>query len=161
MHIPPDVQILAAIQTGSVYYFEDSAINSPEPHYYVVLNKSPRTEEFLILLCASSRVEKRQRIANLLGFVPETLVVLQPGEYPLFKKETVIDCNKAFEKSTQTLIDKLQNGQLKICTELMPSAIVERLVSGVLASTQVTVQVQDMLAPVPVEVEVATESIKE
>lgn len=145
MDIPADIRILATIKTGSVYYFEEESLSSAEPHFFVVLNRNPRTEECIILFCASSQVEKRKDIAKKLGFPTQTLVIVSPGEYRLFKKQTVIDCNRAFEKTAQSLIDKLKDERLKVCTEIMPDEIVKRLVQGVLASSQVTEKVQEML----------------
>jgi ABC-type nitrate/sulfonate/bicarbonate transport system ATPase subunit len=80
-----------------------------------------------------------------LGFQTETLVVVAPGEYKLFKKQTVIDCNRAFEKTVQSFIDKLKNGKLRVYEEMMPDEIVSKLIQGVLASSHVTEKVQDML----------------
>lgn len=91
MDIPARVRILATIKTGSVYYFEEERLASNEPHYFVVLNRSPRTEELLILVCASSQVEKRQQIIQKLGFPQETLVFVSPVDYPLFTKDSIID----------------------------------------------------------------------
>lgn len=147
MEIPADIQILSTIKTGSVYYFEEETfVNSEEPHYFIVLNKNPRTEDFVILVCASSKVSKRQSIAIHLGFPPETLVVIQPQEYPLFKCETIIDCNNVFEKSIQTLISKLEKGELRLCAKMMPETIVQKLIKGVLKSNQVSIEVQETLA---------------
>ena len=146
MDIPARVRILAGIQTGSVYYFEEELLSSTEPHYFVVLNKNPRTEEVIILVCASSKVDKRRQIAKSLGFSNKTLVVITPSEYSLFTKETVIDCNRAFEKIAQSLIDKLEQGKLKVCTELMPDDIVRKLIDGVMTSTQIAEKIKKMLS---------------
>ncbi len=145
MDIPADIQILATIKTGSVFYFEEESLSSSEPHFFVVLNKNPRTEEFLILVCASSQVKKRKEIADKLGFPTETLVVISPSEYKLFKKQTVIDCNRAFEKTSQSLIGKLENEKLRVCTEMMPDEIIKKLIKGVLASSQISEHIQDLL----------------
>ena len=147
MEIPSHIRILAGIKAGSVFYFEEEQLSSTEPHYFIVLNKNPRTEEFLILVCASSQVEKRKQVAKRLGFPDETLIVISPSEYALFSKETVIDCNRAFEKTPQSLIDKLEQGKLKVCAELMPDDIVKRLVNGVLTSTQIAEKIQKLLSP--------------
>jgi hypothetical protein len=145
MEIPARVRILASIQIGSVYYFQEEQVQSTEPHYFVVLNKNPRSEDFLILVCASSQVEKRKQIIQKLGFPPETLVFISPKEFPLFTKETVVDCNRAFEKTAQLLINKLEQGKLGVCTEIMPIEIVRKLVKGILASTQISKNVQKVL----------------
>ena len=145
MEIPADIQILASIKTGSVYYFEEESLSSDEPHYFVILNKNPRSEESLILVCASSQVDKRKEICRKLGFPPETLVVISPTEYPLFIKPTIIDCNRAFEKTAQSLIEKLKNKKLGVCIEMMPENIIKKLIDGVLISSQITEDVKEML----------------
>lgn len=101
------------IETGSVYYFQEERLSSDEPHYFVVLNRNPHIEEFLILACISSQVEKRKRIAKFLRFPEETLVMVSPLKYSMLKKESVIDCNNIFERSIQSLIDKLEKNNLK------------------------------------------------
>lgn len=143
--IPAEIRILAAIQRGSVYYFEEEKLTSDEPHYFVVLNENPRTEDFLVLLVASSQVDKRTRIAKQLGFPPETIVVVRPTECPLFSKDTVIDCNSTFERTTESLIEKLESGTLKVCTEVLAPEIIDNLIVGVLASSQVSANIQKML----------------
>ncbi len=145
MDIPAQVRVVAGIQTGSVFYFEEDTISSSEPHYFVVLNRNPQTEEILILAIASSQVEKRKNIVGKLGFPLETLVEIAPEEYPLFTKSTVIDCNRAFEKSIQSLTEKLENGKLKVCDEIMSAEIVKKIVEGMLISTQISKNIQDML----------------
>lgn len=149
MEIPAYIRILATIKIGSVYYFEEELLSSKEPHFFIVLNKNPRTDELLILVCASSQVEKRKEICKRLGFAEETLVFISPKEYSLFSKQTVIDCNRAFEKTSQSLIEKLNDGKLRVCSEMMPIDIVRKLINGVLASSQVTENVQDLLKKQP------------
>lgn len=145
MDIPPSIHILATIRTGSVYYFEEEELLSDEPHYFVVLNQNPRTEEFLVLVCASSQVEKRKQIIQRLGFPQETLVLVLSSEYPIFSKDTVIDCNRVFEKTSQTLIEKLEQNKLKVCTEVMSDTILQKLIIGVLASSQISEKIKHLL----------------
>ena len=145
MDISARIRILATIKTGSVYYFQEEKLLSSESHYFVVLNNNPRTEEFLILVCASSQIEKRQRIIQKLGFPQETLVFISPTHYQIFKKDTVIDCNSVFEKTSSFLIEKLEQGKLKVCREVMPETIIKNLVQGVLASNQISEKVKRML----------------
>ena len=88
MDIPAHIRLLASIRTGSVYYFQEESLSSIEPHYFVVLNKNPRTEEFLVLVCASSKIEKRKRAMEKFHFPAETLVFISSSEYKLFTKKT-------------------------------------------------------------------------
>lgn len=138
-------RISEKIETGSVYYFQDEGISSNEPHYFIVLNRNPRTEEFLILVCVSSQVDKRRRIAKFLKFPEKTLVIVSPSEYPRFTKESVVDCNRIFERTTQSLIDKLEKKKLKLCDQLMPKEVVQKLVSGTLASNLTSEKIRKML----------------
>lgn len=146
MHIPPKIHLLSTIQTGVVYYLAEEFETSTEPHFFVLLNKEPRTDECLLLVCASSQVEKRKQIRQKLGFPSETLVFISPTEFPLFTKDTVIDCNSVFEKNTHFLIERMEQDKLKICSEIMPNLIVEKLIQGVLASSQVTRRIKKMLS---------------
>lgn len=146
MDIPARIRILGAIQTGSVFYFEEEKIASPEPHYYVVLNKDPHTEEPLILVLASSQIEKREAAITRLGLPVETLVSVTPAEYTLFTKNTVIDCNTVFDKTHQSLIDKLEQGKLGVCTEIMDGTIVEKLKEGVKVSPMIAERIKKLLA---------------
>ena len=145
MYISPRIRILATIKTGSVYYFQDEELSSADSHYFVVLNKDPRTEEFLILVCASSQIEKRRHIIQKLGFPQETLVFVSPVHYKIFRKDTVIDCNRVFEKTSASLIEKLEQDKLRVCSEMMPESIIKSLIQGVLASNQISEKVKRML----------------
>ena len=83
-----------------------------------------------------------------LGFPQETLVFVSPSEYPTFSKDTVIDCNRVFEKTSQTLIEKLDQNKLKVCTEIMSDTILQKLIRGILASTQISEKIKRMLSDV-------------
>lgn len=140
-----DSRISETIETGSVYYFEEEELSSDEPHYFIVLNRDPRNEDILILACASSQVDKRKRITKLLGHPEKTLVVVSPSEYPAFKKDSVVDCNRIFEKTIESLEDKLEKKQLKVCEIPMPKEIVQKLTSGALASNQTSEKIRKMI----------------
>ncbi|MBT9548479.1 MAG: hypothetical protein IV090_24005 [Candidatus Sericytochromatia bacterium] len=147
MEIPPRIQILATLKSGSVYYFEEESpqFSSSEPHYYVVVNHDPQTEELLILVCATSQIEKRRERIQALGYPEETLVFVSPQDYPLFTKNTVFDCNTAFEKTVQALVDKCERGKLRVCTELMPDLIIQKLREGLKSSPKITRKIKKML----------------
>lgn len=140
--IPPHVRLLSTLKTGSVYYFEEERLSSLEPHYFIVLNREPRTDTVLFLVCASSQVEKRKNAIEKLGFAPETLVVVPVGECECFDKETAIDCNTLFEKTTSSVIAKLDSGNLRICPTTIPDTIVAKLIAGALASNQVSEEIK-------------------
>lgn len=133
------------IKQGSVYYFRDGALESSEPHFFIVLNHSPKTEEVLILAVASSQIEKRKKAARRLGFFPGTLVFVSPKDFAPFTMETVIDCNRPFERAKSILAQKVKTGGLKICTEIMPKSVVKSLISGILFSNLVSEKIKKQL----------------
>jgi hypothetical protein len=146
MHIPAEIRVLGPIQRGSVFYFEEETLTTPDAHYFIVLNKNPRIEELLVFVCASSQVEKRTQRALKLGFPAETLVYVSPDEYVLFTKDTVIDCNSVFEKTPQSLIDKLTAARLRVCPEIMSPEIVKKLKIGIAMSNQAAERVKRLIA---------------
>jgi len=109
--IPPEIKIKSTIKIGSVYYFIEESLNSPQPHYFIVLNINPREDTVILLVCASSQIDKiikrRRTCPN------NTLIEISPDEYPDFKVTSIIDCNVVFERTIDQLVDKLANKKLR------------------------------------------------
>jgi hypothetical protein len=145
IEIPSDVRIISTLKQGMVYYFIEESFSSDEAHYFIVLNKDPRGDPNLLLVCASSKVEKRKKYAKQFGYAPETLVIVQPSEYTCFTVETVIDCNTIIEKNIHTIVTKLTEEKLRIYTEQIPQAIIEKLVNGVKMSNQHSEVIKDKI----------------
>ena len=117
MDIPPDVAIRASIRPGSVYYFRHEELTSPKPHYFVVINIDPTSEEVILLVCASSKIgDVRLRNRNN----PQaTLVEIGPAQYPGFSSESIFDCNNSvFPQSIQVLVQRLANKRLVMKSEM-------------------------------------------
>ncbi|HDY72670.1 MAG TPA: hypothetical protein ENH90_00695 [bacterium] len=149
VHIPSGAQILTTIKRGSVYYFQhdfgDGKDGSKERHYFVVLNKNPKDNTFLVLACATSKVDKTKRIVSTLGFPKNTIVEVSPSEYPIFSKNTIFDCNSVIEETIESIIEKRKNGKLRMCHQNMPDDIIQCLIRGVLLSTQVSIKAQNLV----------------
>lgn len=141
MALLPRVDIRATIQAGSVYYFHDSNLTSPDPHYFIVINKNPQTDRVLLLVCSSSQLQTVRRRRALR---PETIVEISPREYPDFTRDSIVDCNTVFERSIQELQLKYDSGQLRVKTVMSPDTL-EKLRDAVLESDMVDGEVQDML----------------
>ncbi|MEW6488967.1 MAG: hypothetical protein AB1578_13755 [Thermodesulfobacteriota bacterium] len=56
--IPPEIRVGATLRPGSVFYFAEESHTGDTPHFFVVLNHSPRTDEVLLLVHSSSQLEK-------------------------------------------------------------------------------------------------------
>ncbi len=63
---PPgiDLKLRLSLREGSVYYFTERTLTSPEPHYFIVVNAHPLTQQVLLLSVVTSKVEEvKHRIA--------------------------------------------------------------------------------------------------
>jgi hypothetical protein len=85
-----DLTLRLTLREGSIYYFAERHLTSPEPHYFIVVNSDPLAQHVLVLSVVTSQVEsvKLRRKA-----CPETLVELAPDVFDLLKKPSIVDCN--------------------------------------------------------------------
>lgn len=89
-----DLRLRLGLREGSVYYFVERRLTSPEPHYFIVVNYDPVAQRVLLLavLTTNIRDAKRRRAGHL-----ETLVEFASGDAELFPKGCVADCNDLFD----------------------------------------------------------------
>lgn len=140
--IPPEAQIKSTIKPGSVFYFIEEALKfSEEPHYFIVINHNPITDRVILLVCASSQIQKVKRMRRS---ITDTIVEVAKREYPDFTKDSIIDCNGVFERSISTLVQKLKEGDLKAKREIDIS-IVEKLRKATIASPLVENNIKKLL----------------
>ncbi|MBI4187955.1 MAG: hypothetical protein HY529_01990 [Chloroflexi bacterium] len=142
--VPPDVAIKATIRPGSVYYFQLESFSSPYPHYFIVVNIDPLSEQTIILVSASSQiatVKKRRQ-----NCPPETLVQIMPKQYPDFPYPSIVDCNHYHEETLEKLIERLSTKRLQLKTE-MDMLLVKQLRQGLLASRLIPGRIKMQLQP--------------
>jgi hypothetical protein len=136
--------IKATIRPGSVYYFHHEALSSPYPHYFIVVNIDPISEETIILVWSSAQIatvkKRRQNCPK------ETLVQIMPKQYPDFLFPSIVDCNHYHEVSLAELIERLASKQLQLKTE-MDMLIVKQLRQGLLASRLIPGRIKLRLQP--------------
>lgn len=142
MDIPPEIQIKSTIRLGSVYYFTEESLNSPEPHYFIVIHIAPQEDTVIFLVCASSQIDKVTRRRRTCP--NSTLISISPSQYPEFRVSSIIDCNNVFERTIDQLIDKLVNNKLRLKTE-MSSKLVRQLRQGVLDSPLIENRIRSSL----------------
>jgi hypothetical protein len=142
--VPPEVAIKATIRPGSVYYFRhESFINSEFPHYFIVINLDPISEEVILLVSSTSRPYKVQQ--RRLNCPKKTLVEVTPAQYPDFPLTSIIDCNNVIDTETiDSLINRQANKELEMKTA-MAIELVDQLREGVLASPVVTGKIKAQL----------------
>ena len=85
-----DLKLRMSLREGSVYYFTDRSLTSPEPHYFIVVNADPLRQEVLLLgVCSSKVAEVKARRKDF----PETIVEIAPQKLDVLKKLSIVDCN--------------------------------------------------------------------
>lgn len=139
MDIPAETQISALLRQGNVFYFEEPAFPSDEPHNFVLLNRQPSSEQGLVFVCATSKVEKVRRFRS--REPASTTVMVGLTEYEHFTQETVFDCNTYVVKSFTDLVRLLKERRLKTRPHI-GDEILKRLVKGVLDSRLVESEVK-------------------
>jgi hypothetical protein len=89
---PPgiDLKLRLSLREGTVYYFTERTLTSADPHYFIVVNADPWTQQVLLLSVVTSKVEevKRRRADCLV-----TLVELSPKDFDVLTKLSIVDCN--------------------------------------------------------------------
>lgn len=141
--IPPAIQIKSTLKPGSVYYFPEISFSSPEPHYFIVLNHSPLSDSYLVLVCASSQIDKVKRRRQ--NCPASTLVEMTPADYACFTKPSIIDCNDVHEYTIDDLVNMRSKYDLKTKPE-MDAGIVNLLRRAVCSSPLVAGKIKAMLA---------------
>ena len=129
------------LRGGAVFYLRERSLTSPQPHFFVVLNHAPLTDECLLLVVSSSQVASVKRRRQ--GLPPETTVEVRGDEYQDFTKDSIIDCNSVFVKTKLQLLALMNSGGSQKAD--LPVAVLDKLRTGVLASPVIEKRVKEML----------------
>lgn len=138
----PDQFIQGTIEQQTVYYAVDDSIPNGEPHYFVVLNVDPKTDQVVYMACATSKV--REAVLRRSSLPVETVVVVRPADCPLLKMDSAFDCNNLFERTVLQLTEKRTLGKLQFKGK-MPDDVFGKLIDGVLKSPLVTGRVKKLI----------------
>ena len=108
MQFPDNIaeHILSQLSTqGFVFWLKgDIPFESDKFHFFVVINKNPNRDGFLLLVNGTSQIQKRKNYLSHQGIdFATTTVRLHPGDYPFVTKETIIDCNSVSTVDTNRL----------------------------------------------------------
>ena len=140
IEISPEVFVGGSLKVGTIYYFSSEALNTTEPHYFVVLNASQR----VILACATTKFETAERFVKKNGFPDETLVKISPDSKNGLKKESLFNCNNFFEETAASLMKKYQLKNLKIKGVVSQSDL-EKLLNGIKKSLMISNEIKNLL----------------
>ena len=134
-------EIRLTLRAGSVYYFVDRSLNSPEPHYFIVVNRDPIDQEVLILNVITSKVDK---VRHFRAALPGTLVALDPADYDELSRPSIVDCNNVFRRNLAELIDMTVHGAVE-AKQQVPDHILSALRTAILASPLVEQEIKDLV----------------
>jgi len=141
MDLPPDLLINGTLEQGCVYYYSDDSFIGDVPHFFVVLNKNPHADSFLVLTNATSKVEKTKEIIIARNLPPATFVSVPVGECSFLTKETAFDCNTIHKRTKEELMSLVKKGTF-LSKGTIPSSILQRILTGVMRSPLVEEKVK-------------------
>ena len=111
---------------------------SDDYHVFIVLNYNPKSDEFLLLVNGTSKVEKRLQYLRKIyrENATKTSVIIEANSYSFITKQTIIDCNDIKIINMNT-IDF--NKDLKFITsDELSHEDINRIIQAVINSTNVS-----------------------
>jgi len=132
-----DPLLRLTLRQGTVYYMPDRGLSSPEPHYFIVVNRNPVGENLLLMAVTTSQVERAERRIERPQMPEETLVHVSPEEYTEFTKPSCVNCNQLFTRTVAEFQAQKRSGNVVDKLDL-PAPVLERILKGILASPQVS-----------------------
>lgn len=146
IEISPEIKIQTTLCKGAVYYFvEPSFTSTNEGHFFVVINETPQTDSSIILVCATSQIQKKKKFVESRGLPPETLVEVVVGQYKHFQVPTVFNCNDPLEKTKESLIQLLDEKKLNPFWDAIGEEIVKDIRRGIHLSPMVENRVKKII----------------
>jgi hypothetical protein len=140
-----DEVFVATMREGTVFYFINDDLDSEEPHYHVILNKSLDLDPVVFFSIATSKIEKRKKNHEILGYREETLVIVSPEEScGILKVESAFDCNTCKYRPVQEVSSMFNEGRIKV-KGTMSVDIIKKLRKGVLMSDQIADWLKDLI----------------
>lgn len=138
------LELRLGLREGSIYYFQNRAHTSAEPHFHLVVNADPLGGQLVIFTVVTSKIErvKRDRRDCL-----ETIVELGPADLPgVLTMPSVVDCNNV----TRVLLDEFcarwQSGEIKAFGTDVPAPLRSALRAAIHASKLVAPEIKALVA---------------
>lgn len=131
-----DTTLRLTLREGSIYYFEERSLTSPEPHYFIVVNSDPLKQKVLLLSVVTSQVEKvKLRHKSRM----ETLVELSPRDLPgVLTKPSIVDCNDLKQVPLAEFNTRFVSREIRCFDKDLPAALRKALRKAIHASVVVS-----------------------
>jgi len=135
--ITNDVKVRAGIEQGCIYNFspKDGILN----HYYIILNKNPKTDKELYLIPFTTKKEKILKFIEYRKLDRKTFVDI-PDKECLFlsrPKDCGLDCNRPIEVTLDKLIELIDNSNGSCNYQKAGINLIKQMIYGVGVSPMV------------------------
>ena len=138
-----DLKLRLILREGSVYYFEERHLTSPEPHYFIVVNSDPLTQQVLLLSVVTSQVDSvKLRRRNC----PETLVEIAPDIFAVLTKPSIVDCNDLKQVPLVEFNARFMRKEIKCFDKDLPKPLQKALRQAIHASTILAAEMKALVA---------------
>lgn len=148
MQFTNEQRIALLVKTGILIRFSAGTIfGNTNPHFAVVVNSDPRTQEAVVVVCATSQIDKLVRFVQVRNFPQHTVVRIKGGTQPHFGKDTAFDCNRP-EKVQFKQLAKWLNANLieiPINNTNVDTKLLDEIRAGIVISEMVEQDIIDML----------------
>ena len=138
-----DLKLRLSLREGSIYYFEERSLKSPQPHYFIVVNSDPLTQHVLVLGVVTSQVESVKLRRKT---CPETLVELSPHLFNILKKASIVDCNDLKPIPLAEFSARFVRKEIHYFEKDLPAALRKALRKAIHASKIVPAEMKGLVA---------------
>jgi hypothetical protein len=138
-----DTTLRLTLREGSVYYFVERHVTSPEPHYCIVVNSDPLSQKVLLLCVTTSQLAK---VKFFRRDCPETLVELAPAIFDVLTKPSIVDCNDLKQVPLAEFNDRFVRKEIKCFGKDLPVALRKALRQAIHASTILAAEMKALVA---------------
>jgi hypothetical protein len=111
MEIPIEVFVATCLHTGAVLYYQDQKM--PHPHYYIIINKDPINDNFLVMPMGGSDYQKINDTILLKDGNTNAFVYVEKSKTKIFPKNTGIDCGQLHNLTPEKLTSFYKSGNMK------------------------------------------------
>jgi len=131
---------------GRLLYISDPEIAEGKWHYYVVMNRNLCEDSLLLLLIATSQIDKAKRRRKALKQSDSTLVIVDPP-FPPFDKKTAFQCWDLLVRDLVSMIKRGNASEIRLCPleEKIPDELLEKLKRGIIESDRVEQKYKEMI----------------
>jgi hypothetical protein len=134
-------QLIATLKKGRIYWIKGDwpyPASDGRGHHFIILNNEPDIDQILVLAHGSRQIDKaRYRVALKEEHI-DTLVIIEANKYPIWKEETVINCNDVISADLIKLSEALENNNLAVSEVELDADDMSRVIKGVLLSESVS-----------------------